>query len=347
MTTTNSRPMIPLAQQFQRRLPEIGRLKLGVTTDRAMKAITEWRFVTTDKFASSLDFFASEYGGTPRPYSHPKSDLTRELLSNAPIIDVRLPVMGESDIEDPVAEEWGGGGLVRRCKGNYDDDACMRWVTGPGGPEQSYGPCECLAAGEWDLACKPKFRVSFFVKGDPNFGVWRLETSSSNAISEMQGLADMIREVQATGILEVKLALDPRHKVRAGKKRNYVVPMIINPHSMEALASGEARMKGSLGAGARAEIGAAPAQVEDAPALSAPAVDEPTPAPDPDDEVIDAVVVDAGDFPDGWADMASTEKAKVTKAARKVAEEHGVDVPGSFGDIDADLAVATLAAMAN
>lgn len=125
MTTTpaTTRPMIPLAQQFQRRLPEIGRLKLGVTTDRAMKAITEWRFVTDDAHADALDSLAKLYGGTPRPYSHAKSDWTRELLSEAPIIDVRLPVLGEGDAADFCAEEWSGGGLVRRCAGTTDPEA--------------------------------------------------------------------------------------------------------------------------------------------------------------------------------------------------------------------------------
>lgn len=350
MTTTRS--MIPLAQQFQRRLPEIGRLKLGVTTDRAMKAITEWRFVTDDAHLDALHALAAKYGGTPRPYKHAKSDWTQELLSEAPVIDVRLPVLGEGDAADFCAEEWSGGGLVRRCQGTTDPDACMRWVKGPDGAEQAWGPCECLAAGE--LTCKPKLRVSFFLPGVEHFGVWRLETSSTNAISEMTGLVDLLRQVQADGILEFKLGLDKRHVVRAGERRNYVVPTIIVPHSPEALASGEARMKGSLGSGSAAAIGAGTAEAADhQPALAAP---DPKTGDgnsgqliDLDDEPIEATIVEptaAGEFPAGWADTPSTEKAKITKAARKLAEEMGVDVPSDFSKIDADLAVATLAAMA-
>jgi len=338
MTTT--RPMLPLAQQYPRRLPEIGRLKLGVTTDRAMKAISEWRFVTDDAHADALTALAARYGGTPRAYSHPKSDWTRELLSDAPVIDVRLPVLGDGDAADFCAEEWGGGGLVRRCNGTTEPDACMRWVDGKDGPDQTWGPCECLAAGE--LTCKPKLRVSFFLPGVDHFGVWRLETSSANAIAEMTGLVDLLRQVQADGILEFRLGLDKRHKMRAGKKRNYVVPVIIVPHSPDALASGEARMRGSLGAGAVAELVAPPAPVAAVAELAAPAV-----AATPDDEPIEAELVPSTDgYPAGWDERPSTEKAKITRIARKLAGEHGLDIPQAYGDIDADLAAATLTAMA-
>lgn len=330
MTT---RPMIPL-DRTQHRLPEIGRLKLGVKTDRAMKSITEWRFLSNDRDA--LADIAGLYGGEVRDYKDPKSDWTAEVLSTSAVIDVRLPVIGDGETANLCAERWGGGGLEVRCSGTEDPEAMMRWIKGPGGAEQAYGPCECLAKGT--MTCDPKLRVNFFLKGVRGFGVWRLETSSSNAIAEMRGLVEMLRQVQADGILEFQLALDPRHKVRAGETRRYVVPVVKVPHTMEALASGQARMAGTLGAAAAAEIGPGPAAVTEAPALAAESAPV---APDPDDEVIEAEIV-GGEAPstgaawDEWRTQRGLSKTDVLRTAAELADGEG---PGTLAKLAEDPAL--------
>ena len=54
--------------------------------------------------------------------------------------------------------------------------------------------------------------------------------------------------------------------------------------------------------------------------------------------------VEAEGFPPGWLDKTGPEKTAALRKARKLAADSGVPVPGSFDEIDADLAVATEAA---
>lgn len=286
------RQVVPISQ-LARRIPEAGRIRIGKKAGNRPTAIGEFRFTSHDR--DVLEQIADMYGGTVRPWSDPKAaEGQHEVITDAPQIRVILPPdpLGGT----PIYELWGGGGCERRC----DGVTAQVWQRGPDGPEPADTQCICAARGE--LACGVKTRLSVILP-EVNFaGVWRLDTSSENAAKELPGMVDLIRDQQAKGLQYATLAIKHRRSVQAGQTRRFLVPVLGMGVSIEQLAAGAANV-GGLGAGAAAgEIGAgqpAPTVGE----LSAGATEvappgehpEPSPAPralDPDDDVVDAEVID-------------------------------------------------------
>lgn len=328
-----TRPVVPI-EHLNRRLPELGRLKFGVKTERAMKAIPHWRVVS--KHPDALGDIAGLYGGTVKDYSDPKSSLTHEVLTTSATLKVGIPTLGH-DLIDVCYEQWGGGGLDRRC----DGVTMARWQRGPDGPEMVDGACACGEAGE--LACDLKVRISFFLPGVNRFGVWRLETSSWNAQAEMVGMAELLQSLAARGITEADLRLDPRTEIRAGQTQKFIVPVIELGQGLEALAAGGGRM--ALGGGT-AQIGAGAAVTGNGPGgptpeIPAPEAGEPPPPEVVQGELVDSVpeAIDPDDYPDGWFELAGQGKAKATKAARKLTTDREWAVPASFDEISPAVAL--------
>lgn len=348
-----TRPIIPTAQ-LQRRLPELGRIRTGQKTERAMKALSTFRFTSSDKTA--LSQIADLYGGTVREWSDPKANPNQfEVVTEAAEIHVALPPdpLGGS----PVYELWGGGGCERRCDGT----TCETWVKGPEGPEPSEIPCVCQAKGE--LACDPKTRLNVLLPNVRGIGTWRLETKSWNAAMELPGMVDLIQSLQARGITRATLRLEHKQSMQAGVKRKFIVPVLGLDETVEALVAGEASV-GALG-------GPVPAQIEAGPASSALSPNEGSPAPvsppvgiseseepagvngqiiaegEPpappeslnaqlsalaDDDVIEAEIVDdaLAELRDVIGQVPGLGEGRVLKRARRVAEDNGWPLPDSF-----------------
>jgi hypothetical protein len=371
------RPIVPI-NQLTRRLPELGRIRTGAKTERAMKALSTFRFTSSDDEA--LGQIAARYGGTVRPWSDDKAAPNQyEITTEAHEIHVALPPNPLGDT--PVYELWGGGGCERRC----DGETCQTWVKGPDGPEPADTPCICVAKGE--MACTPKTRLNVLLPDVRGIGTWRLETKSWNAAQELPGMVDLIQSLQTRGITRAILRLEHKQSRQAGVTRKFIVPTLGLDASAEALVAGQATV-GALGAPAVAQIGAGTAppshQGQGVPALKASTVgaDRPqgeaadgvnglsaqgAPPSQPELEVIEAEIVsgpgagstgghqqqsaapardrDPHEYPPGWGELTGPAKAKATKTARRLAGEHGLDQPASFEDIDPDLAVATMAAL--
>lgn len=340
------RTIVPISQLTQRP-PELGRIRIGAKTAKAMKALDTFRFTSSDRTA--LDQIAAHYGGTVKPWSDPKAaEGQYEVVTDASEIRVALPAdpLGGT----PRYELYGGGGRERWC----DGETCETWVDGgPDGPEPRDVPCVCVAKGE--LACKPTVHLSVILPDVRGIGTWRLTTHSWNAAQEMPGVVSLIVAAQARGIQRGTLSIKRRPPLaRAGRTRKFPVPTLGLDASYEELVAGKATV-GRLSSAAVGEIGAGPASpgggegtaalpvAEEAPepvASTAPSVESVPPA---QPEIVDAVVV--GDYPDGWDDLAGPGKNKALRLARELAAEHGQVVPGSFDEIDADLAVATWAVL--
>lgn len=266
-----TRPVVPIAN-LHRRIPEAGRIRFGVKTAKAMKALDTFRFTSHDEQA--LGQIAGMYGGTVKPWSDPKAAEGQfEVITTAGEIRIVLPPdpLGGT----PIYESWGGGGCERRCDGLTAEIT----TRGPDGAERTDVPCICSA--QQAMTCEPRTRLAVILPEIRFGGVWRLETKSWNAAQEMPGMVELIQSLQERGLTRGVLALKHRRSVTAGETHKFIVPVLGIDETIEALASGGARV-GSL------------------PASTQPSAGELEPAPpaDPDDEVVDAEIVDANQTTD-------------------------------------------------
>lgn len=289
------RPPAPIST-IARRLPEAGRIRIGVKTRNAMKSIDTFRFTSQDR--ASIEQVASIYGGTVQPWSDPKAVGSQfQVITEANELRIALPPdpLGGS----PVYEMWGGGGCERRC----DGEVCERFVQSGDGIDLEDGPCIC--AGKGVLECRPITRLSVLLPEIRFIGVWRLDTKSMNAAQELPGMVELIQTLQSKGIQRAVLRVERREQRIAGRTNKFVVPVLGLDASVEQLAAGST----ALG-----QIAAAPADV---PALGAGAqppassldrmaldVDDPedegaTYDHGDDDDVVDAEVVDEPVVVDG------------------------------------------------
>lgn len=326
-----SRPVVPIAN-MARRIPEAGRIRFGVKSGKAMRALSTFRFTSHDREA--LDQIAALYGGDVKPWSDPKAAEGQfEVITQASEIRVVLPPdpLGGT----PVYELWGGGGCERRC-----DGLNAQVVTkGPDGAEMLDVPCICAAKEA--MSCEPRTRLSVILPQIRFGGVWRLETKSWNAAQEMPGMVDLIQSLQERGLTRGVLALKHRRSVTAGETHKFIVPVLGVDETVEALAAGSARLgalPSSNGNGAVAAIGAGSEgggedDVVDRAAAEVSAVEGGNlPAADTSTEVItDAIVVPSLDV---LRKRLASLPAKVANGVRKEAQrlsftqiEDNADVP--------------------
>lgn len=299
-----SRPIVPI-QSLQRRLPEAGRLRIGVRSGRAMKAIDTWRFTSHDEEA--INQVARIYGGEPRPWKDAPTPGQHEVITTAAELHVVLPP--EPLGGGPYYEMWSGGGCQRRC----DGITCTVTTTGPDGGELAEVECICQAKSA--LECVPKTRLSVLLPDVKFAGVWRLETSSWNVAHELPPMIELIRSLQERGLTRALLALEHRRSVSGGQTRRFVVPVLRVADSLDAIAAGAAR------------VGAVEAPHGDpTPALS--------PAPEPEEDVADGeVMVD-----DGAASALSERLAALPTRLRNRAERlrHQAGLPTLEEPLSAD-----------
>lgn len=226
-----SRAPVPIAS-LGRRLPELGRIKDGVKTDRAMKAIEHLRFTSQDPIA--LQQVADALGGTVVPYSDPKSDDTHELLTTSAETPVILPPdpLGGT----PMYELYSGKGRDRWC----DGVTCEQYRDGPDGPEPYDVKCLCAEAEE--LTCRPTIHLAVILPFTRLGGTWRWTTHSYNAAVELPGMVEAIQGLQSRGLTRGVLRIDNRTQTIAGQTRHFKVPVLGVDATADELASGQATL---------------------------------------------------------------------------------------------------------
>ena len=348
-----SRTIVPIRNLTQRPV-ELGRIRIGVKSGKAMKAIENFRFTSSDRAA--LEQVAAHYGGTVQPWSDDKAAEGQwEVITDAPEIRIALPAdpLGGT----PMYELYGGGGRERWC----DGEKCEVWEKGPDGPEPSEVPCKCAAAGE--MTCKPTVHLSVILPDVRGIGVWRLTTHSWNAAQEMPAMVSMIDSLQTEGIQRAVLRIERKRSVQAGQTRKFPVPTLGLDASIEQLMAGEAAV-GRLSAAAVPEIEAGPMPPDPVGGSPAPDVlsvgsaesEEPSgvhdvitiegdpPAPPESfnaalsaavDDVVDAEIVDDAldELRSAIALVPGLGEARVLKRARRIAMDNGWDAPESFDGI--------------
>lgn len=261
---------------------EAGRLRMGERKGRAMAALKHWRLTTPKR--ELLDGAAALYGGTVRPWHEQRANPPHqfELYTETDTLDVAVVPGGFS----AWYEEWGGGGVLKRCDGT----TCSQPVrVGDDEVEMIEVPCICRA--QQAMACKPYVRLSVVLPRVPFAGVWRLETKSWNALDEIAAMEAMIMQLQAHGITEARLTINQRKTVIAGRTRHYVVPVLWVPHTPEDIALGRGSLR-ALSSSTTRELNAGDAPPTDAPQTK---VGPPGPdrGPENEDWFEDAEIVDA------------------------------------------------------
>ena len=225
------RPIQSLAD-IESRAPEAGRIRLGIRTGKAMKSLDTFRF--TSPYRDCIEALAEAYGGKVAPWNDPKASPSSqfEVVTNASEIEVFLP-------PNPVSswyELYSGSGLQRRCDGAV---CAVPQQTAPNQWEPIDCPCICSAKNA--MECSPHTRLKVLLPNVPFRGVWRLETKGWNALKELPGMADLIRQLNESGsMVRVALGIEKRTQMRPSGKRNFVTPTLTMLDTPFAIMAGQA-----------------------------------------------------------------------------------------------------------
>jgi hypothetical protein len=220
------RSVIPVAD-LGRRMVEHGRIRLGIKSGKAMKSIDTFRFTSPDKFA--IEQLAEQYGGEAKAWSDPKASPTNQFEVVTKANDIAVWIMpGGLDVS---YEMWSGGGCVRRCDG-------VECETSQRSFDADYEPVmvQCICDAKQKMECRPYTRLNVVIPSIRFGGSWRLESKGWNAAEELPGMADMISQLQDTGVLRGRLRLE--HRQSQGGRRKFVVPTLAIDMSVEEILSG-------------------------------------------------------------------------------------------------------------
>ena len=230
-----SQAVRPIAS-FRSRLPSAGRIRTGVQTARAMRALDTFRFTSGNK--ELINLLAEKYGGEVAVWNPPRGKAEWEVITTSDVIDVVVPPMALGNT--PIYECWSAAGLARRCDGVTMQTSSQS----PDGAIQVEQPCLCEITKR--MECKPITRLELLIPDIPFTGTWMLESKGWTAAHEMPGMVQMIINIQRAGYAKAELALEAETVVRNGQTRNFIVPRLRIPHTLLELADGMARLA-SLG----------------------------------------------------------------------------------------------------
>jgi len=220
------RAVVPVAD-LGRRMVEHGRIRLGIKSGKAMKSIDTFRFTSPDK--NAIEQLAMQYGGEAKAWSDPKASPTNQYEVVTKANDIAVWIMpGGLDVS---YEMWSGGGCVRRCDG-------VECETSQRSFDADYEPVmvPCICDNKQKMECRPYTRLNVVIPSIPFGGSWRLESKGWNAAEELPGMADMISQLQDTGVLRGRLRLE--HRQSQGGRRKFVVPTLDIDTSVEEILSG-------------------------------------------------------------------------------------------------------------
>lgn len=199
---------------LQRRLVQVGRIRMGQKNDRGLPTrLDTWRLTSRD--SKRLDAAAQVFGGTVQPWEGRQGEY--ELVTEASDLPIML-LPGQTLTQ--WMEAWSGGECVRRCDGDTET------ITD--------GPCLCDPDKR---ECKPHSRLNIMLPDVPGLGMWRLDTTGWNAAQELAGTAELLESATARGVLlPARLRIDQRVEVRDGQTKRFGVPVLdIDIRSLDAM----------------------------------------------------------------------------------------------------------------
>lgn len=252
---------------LQRRLAEIGRIRIGQQVPTGSKGKTRPEKLATFRLTSPdrnrLDHAARVYGGQVEPWQAPAGQQW-EVITTAEALDVIVP---PSDMAfSQHYELWSAGGCQRRCDGRHESI--------------SDGLCVCDPAAR---ECDIHTRLSVLLRDLPGLGVWRIDTSGYYAAVELQGAVEVIQIAAGRGqMLPARLRLEQRQVKRPGQTvRRFAVPVLdieVSPGQLMAASTPLSQLAAADGPAALTPVPAAlPAAPVRSVADQAKAVDSPEP----------------------------------------------------------------------
>jgi hypothetical protein len=210
--------------ELQRRIMEIGRLRLGqqVPVGKSGKTrpakLETWRFTSANETA--IRQAAKLYGGDVQPWQAP-AGAQWEVITDATTLPILLPPTDMAFSQN--YELWSGGGCQRRCDGVNES--------------LSAGPCLCDPDNR---ECAIHTRLSVLLANMAGVGVWRVDTQGYYAAVELQGAVDLLQMAAGRGtMLPAQLRLEQRMVKRPNQQtRRFAVPVLDVEISPAQLLSG-------------------------------------------------------------------------------------------------------------
>lgn len=201
---------------LQRRLVEVGRIRMGEKNERGLPTRLEtWKLTSRDELR--LRAAAKVFGGEVTEWKdHPGQYALVTEIDSLPI----LLMPGQAISQH--YELWSGGGCKRRCDGETEqmtDGACLC------DPEQR--------------ECKPHTRLNVLLPDVAGIGCWRLDTQGYYAATELTGTVDLLEIATMRGVLlPARLRIDQRAVLRDGQTKRFPVPTLdidVRPLEMHAI----------------------------------------------------------------------------------------------------------------
>ncbi len=231
---------------MQRRLRELGRIRMGVQTPTGKTGKNGKptfrpekldRFRVTSPSRPLIERVAALYGGEVQDW-----DNSGVAQFEVTITADRLPVFVPPQPVSQYFELWSGGGCQRRCDGETEllkDQPCL---CGPDLEQRQ---------------CKPTTRLNVILRDIEGIGVFRLESHGYYSAVELPDVAEFL--ARAGGYVSAWLAMEQRTAIRDGQTRHWMVPTLEVDVTPAALLAGNSSTT-PLGTSAPAALtGKAPA----------------------------------------------------------------------------------------
>lgn len=259
---------------MQRRSQQIGRIRVGqqvpVMKDGRDTGKTRPATLATFRFTTgsqvTAEAIAALYGGDVRPWDGHRGQF--EVITAKSEIWVSVPP--RDAVVSQWYEKWGKSGIERRCDSVKDT--------------VSDGPCQCPQAADPDdpesvrrasvlrgelakqgKACARVTRINVMIPDLPGLGVFRLDTGSFDAATEVGDKAQMMEMARNAGVF-LKAMLRIEWRERGSDRKPYPVPVLEILDTVREIVSGELAaggMKAQLppAPGERLAIAAGPPRV--------------------------------------------------------------------------------------
>lgn len=234
--------------EIQRRMVQVGRIRMGTSTPRqdggkTPKRLDTWRLTSRDR--ERLDAAQELYGGDVVPWDGHDGEF--ELITTTDALPII--VMPGQNLTSWY-ELWG-----QRTKRRNAPIECLRRCDGQ---TETISDGACLCDPE-NRECKPTTRLSVMLPEIPGIGVWRFDSHGYYAAVELAGTADLLEALTARGeLVPARLRIDSRRVVRNGETKVFPVPVIDIDVRMRELLNPRALLAGPNGDEQAAAIAAPP-----------------------------------------------------------------------------------------